>query len=71
MELELRTATVDDIPVLTALIQASARGLSGADYSSEQIEAALKSAWGVDSELVGDETYFVVEVGGRIVACGG
>jgi GNAT superfamily N-acetyltransferase len=67
----LRKATLADVPELNALIARSARGLSAADYRAEQIEGALRGAFGVDSQLLADETYFVVEDAGRIVGCGG
>jgi GNAT superfamily N-acetyltransferase len=67
----LRKATHADIPLLTALIARSARGLSTADYTSRQIEGALRGAFGVDSQLLTDETYFVIEDAGQIVGCGG
>jgi GNAT superfamily N-acetyltransferase len=67
----LRKATLDDRPVLERLIANSARDLSRQDYSEAQIEAAIGTAWGVDTELIRDETYFVAEAGGEIVACGG
>jgi N-acetylglutamate synthase-like GNAT family acetyltransferase len=67
----LRKATLADVPALNALIARSARGLSAADYRAEQIEGALRGAFGVDSQLLADETYFVVEDAGQIVGCGG
>ncbi|HEX3602917.1 MAG TPA: GNAT family N-acetyltransferase [Steroidobacteraceae bacterium] len=67
----LRKATLDDVPALDALIARSARGLSTADYRTGQIEGALRGAFGVDSQLLADETYFVVEDAGRLVGCGG
>jgi len=67
----LRKATHADIPRLNALIARSARGLSTADYSASQIEGALRGAFGVDSQLLTDETYFVVEDSGEMVGCGG
>ncbi len=67
----IRTATPGDVPALERLIAASARGLGGDDYTAEQIDAALGTAWGVDTELIRDATYFVVEVDGALVACGG
>src|SRR5258708_24992116 len=67
----LRKATFADIPELNALIARSARGLSTEKYRPAQIEGALRGAFGVDSKLLTDETYFVVEDSGRIVACGG
>ncbi|MDC0718347.1 GNAT family N-acetyltransferase [Nannocystis bainbridge] len=67
----LRLATLDDIPALRELIAASARGLQREDYSPAQIEAALGSAFGVDTQLIADRTYFVAEAEGAPVACGG
>jgi len=67
----LRKATLADVPALNALIARSARGLSAADYRAAQIEGALRGAFGVDSQLLADETYFVVEDAGQIVGCGG
>jgi GNAT superfamily N-acetyltransferase len=67
----LRKATTADIPALDALIARSARGLSTGDYSQAQIEGALRGAFGVDSQLLADETYFVVENSGETVGCGG
>jgi GNAT superfamily N-acetyltransferase len=67
----LRPATLEDTPVLKRLIGDSVRGLSREEYTPAQIEAALGTAFGVDSELIRDGTYFVVEAGGNIIACGG
>ena len=67
----LRKATLEDRPALEELIAQSARGLSRADYTDAQVEAALGSAFGVDSELIADGTYFVAEADGRLVGCGG
>ncbi len=71
----LRQAVPADTPTLTVLIDASVRGLQAGDYSPAQIESALASVYGVDSQLIADGTYFVVEnvEGGQftIVACGG
>ncbi len=71
MAVSFRKATLADVPTIQALIAESAWGLSRADYSDAQIEAALQSAWGVDTELIGDGTYFLAEWGGTLVACGG
>ncbi len=72
----LRLATREDIPVLRELIEKSVRVLQRHDYSVEQLEAALGTAYGVDTQLIADETYYVVEtrnVSGElmIAACGG
>jgi GNAT superfamily N-acetyltransferase len=68
---QFRAATPSDRPALERVIAASARELSRGDYTGEQIEAALGSAFGVDTQLVQDGTYYVLEIDGDIVACGG
>ncbi len=70
----VRHATADDITALTALIDMSVRGLQAGDYSAAQIDGALRAVYGVDTQLIADGTYFVVEKSGRdpvIVGCGG
>jgi len=71
MNFTLRAASADDIPALRVLIDASVRGLQAADYSPAQIEGALQTVYGVDSQLIADGTYFVVEAESVIVGCGG
>jgi GNAT superfamily N-acetyltransferase len=67
----LRQATAADSPEIQELIARSIRALGAADYSSEQIEGALKGAFGLDSQLIADGTYFVAESAGRLIGCGG
>jgi GNAT superfamily N-acetyltransferase len=68
----LRVATLDDEPTLRALIARSIRTLGIGDYTAEQIEAALLGAFGVDTALIRDATYFVALDGrGEIAGCGG
>jgi GNAT superfamily N-acetyltransferase len=69
--MNIRLAVIDDVPALTALIAASVRILQAPDYTESQREAALASVYGVDTQLIADQTYFVAEVDGTIVACGG
>jgi GNAT superfamily N-acetyltransferase len=71
MALSIREATLDDVPTLHEVIAESVRGLRGDDYTEEQIEAALDTALGVDTELIRDRTYFVVESDDVVIACGG
>jgi GNAT superfamily N-acetyltransferase len=71
MNFILRQAIPADISALRALIDASVRGLQAADYSPTQIEGALQTVYGVDSQLIADGTYFVVEAQSMIVGCGG
>ena len=71
MAFHLRPATLADKTALEALIARSARELSAADYTVEQIEGALRGAFGVDTQLIHDGTYFVAESDGKLVGCGG
>jgi GNAT superfamily N-acetyltransferase len=67
----LRQADAADIPAVAKLIEASVRGLQADDYTPAQIEAALRTAFTVDSQLIADGTYFVVERSGEMAGCGG
>ncbi len=67
----IRKATLDDRGALESLIARSARALTLGTYTPRQVETALRSAFGVDSQLITDGTYLVAEANGRIVGCGG
>ena len=71
MSYSVRAAVLSDAPLLGRLIAESARGLAGNDYTSAQIEASIGISWAVDTQLIEDGTYFVVETDRRIVGCGG
>ena len=76
MNIQIRKAIPADVLRLREVIEASVRGLQAEDYSAAQIEGALKSVYGVDSQLIADGTYLVAEVAevnnkATIVACGG
>src|SRR5690242_19284073 len=60
-----------DVPELEALIARSGRALSVGFYTPEQAEAIKQHVFGVDTQLIADETYFSIEQDGKIVACGG
>lgn len=59
---KLRLASTADIPALHELIDLSVRVLQRRDYSPEQLQAALGTVYGVDTQLITDQTYYVVEV---------
>jgi GNAT superfamily N-acetyltransferase len=74
VQVVLRLAVESDVPTLTKLIASSVRGLQHGDYSQAQIDSALRTVYGVDSQLISDGTYFVAETVGEpslIVGCGG
>ena len=62
---------LSDQGAITALIKKSVRVLALADYTPEQIEGALETAWGLDTQLIKDQSYFVVEDDNKIIASGG
>jgi N-acetylglutamate synthase-like GNAT family acetyltransferase len=72
---QLRLARSADIPALHALIEASVRGLMIQEYSLAQLEGALGTYLGVDTQLIADGTYFVAEVetatAKEMIGCGG
>ena len=68
----LRPATHADVPAIEELIQLSARALSRGYYDEQQIEAAVAHVYGVDTALLHDGTFFVVErADGLLAGCGG
>ncbi|MCC6317065.1 MAG: GNAT family N-acetyltransferase [Gemmatimonadaceae bacterium] len=71
MDVHFRLARPDDVDALNALIHVSAEALSQGFYTPEEIDAANRYVFGVDTTLVDDRTYFIGECDGRPVACGG
>jgi Acetyltransferase (GNAT) domain len=76
MKIRIRLAEAGDIPSLRELIDASVRGLQVDDYSADQLESALRTVYGVDTQLISDKTYFVAEEmesmpSPVVVGCGG
>ncbi len=71
MTFTIRKARLNEQTEIEWLIAESVRSLSREDYDERQIELSIKSVFGVDTELISDETYFVAEVDGKIVGCGG
>jgi GNAT superfamily N-acetyltransferase len=76
MTIRVRLAETRDIPLLRELIEASVRGLQAGDYSAAQLESALRTVYGVDTQLISDGTYFAAEemessAAPLLVGCGG
>lgn len=67
----IRRATAGDVPALNALIARSGRILSRGYYTDAETDSALRYVFGVDSALIADGTYFVVEEAGTTLGCGG
>lgn len=72
MEIKLRPALDSDRAAITRLIDRSVRILQAGDYSRAQIEGALGTVFGVDTQLLADGTYYVAESAtGELAGCGG
>jgi GNAT superfamily N-acetyltransferase len=68
---QLRLARVQDVPAIETLIERSVAGLASGWYTNEQIASALQYMFGVDTQLIDDGTYYVIEHDGRLAAAGG
>jgi len=66
-----RLALPEDTEALQKLIAVSARGLNTEHYTPSQVESILKYVYGVDSQLLRDRTYYVVQDGAAFIGCGG
>jgi GNAT superfamily N-acetyltransferase len=71
MDYVVRKATLADRAAIKQLIIESARSLSRDDYSEQQIEGAIATVFGVDTNLIVDGTYFVADRAGTLIGCGG
>ena len=65
-----RLATRADLVELAPLVSAAIDQLQASVLTPEQV-AASHAIMGIDTQLVDDGTYFVVEAGERIAGCGG
>ncbi len=65
-----RLARRDDLPALRHLMDAAISELQKPFLSAQEI-ASSRMIMGLDTQLVDDGTYFVVECDGRIAGCGG
>jgi GNAT superfamily N-acetyltransferase len=70
MEFTSRLAVAADIPELTALMDRAIAQLQQAFLDDAQI-ASSRAIMGIDTELIDDGTYFVVEWNADVAGCGG
>jgi GNAT superfamily N-acetyltransferase len=70
MGLTSRFARREDMPALLPLIDAAIGELQKGFLDDAQI-ASSRAIMGVDTQLIDDRTYFVVESEGRLAGCGG
>lgn len=70
MPLTHRLATREDLPALTALMDQAIGELQKGFLTPEQITAS-RAIMGLDTQLIDDGTYFLVEEDGALAGCGG
>jgi GNAT superfamily N-acetyltransferase len=70
MQLTSRTAVHADISALVPLMRAAIDDLQK-DFLDEAQIAASHASMGLDSQLIDDGTYYVIECDGRAAGCGG
>ncbi|HXJ00285.1 MAG TPA: GNAT family N-acetyltransferase [Micropepsaceae bacterium] len=69
-DLTHRLATPDDVQRLTALMNAAISELLKPFLTADEITASF-SVMGLDTRLIEDGTYFVIESDGSLAGCGG
>jgi len=68
---ELRVATPEDATQVEALMKESTAALFPSFYDDEQTASAVRFVAEIDPMLLEDGTYFAIESGDELVACGG
>ena len=69
-DLTHRLAGIDDLDALRVLMDAAISQLQRPFLDDDQI-ASSRTIMGLDTQLIMDRTYFVVEAGGELAGCGG
>jgi len=69
--MNLRQATPEDIPAIETLMRSSVRGLSGGFYNDAETDGAESYITKPDPDVISDGTFYVIEDGARLIACGG
>jgi GNAT superfamily N-acetyltransferase len=70
LHLSHRLATIGEVAELRALMVASIRALLAVYMDAPHVDASFE-IMGVDTQLIEDGTYFVVECDDRLAGCGG
>ena len=66
-----RLATHDDVAAIEDVMRASIRVLGARFYDARQVESAIRYIAIADRALIDDGTYYIVDDGSRVAACGG
>ena len=68
--MKIRLATAEDLPAMRDVMQLAIDELQRGFLSEEEV-AASHAVMGLDTQLVADRTYFIVEESGHVAGCGG
>lgn len=68
--MKLRAARRDDLEALRSLVEAAISELQRPFLTEHQINSS-RAIMGIDTQLIDDGTYFVVEIDGHAIGCGG
>ena len=68
--LQTRLAKVTDLPALKVLMDAAIGELQ-TDFLAPEEVIASRGVMGIDTQLIRDGTYFLVEIDGQLAGCGG
>lgn len=72
INVRIRPALPSDVPTLNSVIAASVKVLQAGDYTPAQIDGALGTVLGLDTQLIADGTYLIAETEEQTIAgCGG
>jgi len=67
----LRLARLDEADAVDALMKASTEELFPSFYDAQQTASSVRYIASVDRTLIEDGSYFVFEINGELIACGG
>jgi GNAT superfamily N-acetyltransferase len=67
----MRKAMLGDIDEIERVMRASMADLGAHFYDDTQVASAVRFIAVADPQLIEDQTYFVIEEEGRVLACGG
>ena len=70
MDLQIRLAHLEDAAAMRAIMDDAIVELQRGVLTPEQIESS-KAIMGIDTQLIEDGTYYVVELDGELAGCGG
>ena len=66
--MQVRLATLANVPALTEFIHESVHALQVGDYPHAQLDCALGTVYGTDEQMIADRTYLIVKIENELAA---